>query len=121
MSECQIQTGIFVLKACGRPSECDCAICGKHICYKHSRHDNNNDPSAAKICLECYTKKGEHGKNISRDSNNRDYDYWYYHQRNLFYSSNHHRPFDENDYKNFERENQTDFDDDSKTGNFFDS
>jgi hypothetical protein len=120
MLECQIQTGIFVLKACGKPSECSCNLCGKHICYRHSRHDE--DPSAPKICLECYTQKGEHGKTISRNSKYRDYDFWYFNRRNSFFQNHsHHRPFNEDDYNNFERENQADFDDHSKTGNFFDS
>lgn len=137
MSDCEITTGMFVLKACGRNAEKQCTVCKKHICWRHARHSNEQDSTSPSLCLECYTEKNiaalnekaksststtKSPRTISAQSTVRDYDYWYYAQRFSFFNSNpSYRPFNEDDYKNFDRQKDADLDDDSKTGNFFDS
>ncbi len=130
LSGCQVHTGFFVLHACGKTIAAQCSECGKQVCERHfTREVAQASGSELVVCVECYSrqdalrKRSRHQtENLKPDSSRHDYDYWYFHERHRFFNSTNHRPFDDDEYSNFEREAQRDdFDDDSKVGNLFDS
>lgn len=127
MERCQLKKGLFVLSECGKPASVQCADCGIHVCHQHSKQDG-----AKLVCVECYSKNQEGNKGKSRSLSERmrtsDWSFnsfwfhsWYFGSRGRFYNQTHHDPFDERDYAGFEEQSQTEFDDDSDTGGFFDS
>jgi len=127
---CQVHTGFFVLHACNRPIAAQCSECGKSVCERHfTRETAKNGGTEFIVCVECYTRQDMLKKrnryaneNLNQQSSRHDYDYWYFHERHRFFNSSLYRPFDDDEYSNFEREAQRDdFDDDSKVGNLFDS
>ncbi len=126
MSKCQVKTGMFVLKECGNAAHAKCDDCGVFICSKHGKQDG---PKI--VCVQCYAKnhaqdfeKPKYKEQTYREWENgsfSNYSQWYFMTRYSFHSSSHYRPFDEDDYSNFDHGSEDEFIDDTDGGSFFDS
>ncbi|MCB1141203.1 MAG: hypothetical protein H7A24_01560 [Leptospiraceae bacterium] len=120
---CQVKTGMFILKECGTSTEDHCGECGIPLCPKHGKYVEGRI-----LCPECNIKIYPEGKDARaysayRSGNDDDYDpYWYFYTRNSFYRSSHYTPFNESEYNDFDREPvQSELTQDESIGSITDS
>lgn len=124
MDKCQVKKGIFVLSTCDSPSVIHCDGCSIPVCGEHSQQDG---PRV--LCPECYTKA--HPENFGpaamasqkklEENYYRNFNLWYFSTRSSFYGRSNYRPFNEDDYRTFDKRHDEDFQDDKDSGSFFDS
>jgi len=116
MAQCQVKTGIFVVRECGAISGITCADCGKNVCAKHTRQSG---PKA--VCIECLAKSNNVGNLSIRPHSNRFDSLWYFTRRLSFFQTYNYTPFEGQDYDGFEKTNQQEIEDDNEKGGFLDS
>lgn len=126
-SNCQIRTGMFVLKSCSNPAQYTCQSCQRSVCQEHVK---NEWPDT--LCRECFAKNQKVSK-VKRDDNESDFDddedldyylsdVWYFSVRDQYYHRyEDYAAFDADDYNVFDKSTTSDFLDDSDTGSLFDS
>ncbi len=124
--KCQIKKGIFVLHTCDEKAFVVCGSCRKSVCPQHI-----DKSSAAQIfCVECAANALRQQKTtlppnkVPQQTQEVLDDFWYYSTRSNFYHTYNYRPFDQQDYKSFDKiidENSAIDDLDGESGSFLDS
>jgi hypothetical protein len=120
INTCQIKKGIFVLKECGEFAGVKCAECQKYVCSKHAKQDG-----AKLTCCECYANSHQNdilqNKGVFNTSSSMDSMLWYYATRSSFHSHSSYRPFNYNDYNNFDHRTRNSAVDDNRDASLIDS
>ncbi|NQZ02118.1 MAG: hypothetical protein HRT45_15775 [Bdellovibrionales bacterium] len=122
MESCQYKVGLFVARACARPTPHKCIKCGMPVCPKHSHNQgsvNGPDglPQPQLICYHCQPPEDDY-----------DYDYYedyYYFSESSYYDDSYVEEaiagevFTESDQDGFIE--SSDFESDILSGDSFDS
>jgi hypothetical protein len=124
MDKCQVKKGMFVLSTCDSPSSIRCDDCTISICADHSQQSG---PKV--LCPDCFNRAhpevfNPNAKTRQRhldDNYYRNYNMWYFATRSHFYGHSNYRPFNEDDYRVFDKKDDMDLKDDNESGSFFDS
>ncbi len=119
MSSCQMKKGIFVQRACNRPTTVQCTQCQTPVCNHHYKQSEQGT-----LCFSCYASQNQEGE-VEAEENVmvHHYHWWYWNTRSHYHSTYHddYVTFDESDYEGFNTHDGDSYDRMDQDDDFFDS